>query len=83
MTLKSYSPEMLDALALRLLDVAVILRHMSASGRDNQVADLTLHDKKALEWCDKLESWARRAEADMEIKIHANRAVRRAQLIDD
>jgi hypothetical protein len=83
MTLKAYSSEMLDKLALRLLDLAVIVRQMSASGRDNQIDGLTLHDKKALEWCDKLEGWARRAQADMEIKIHANRAVRRAQLLDD
>ncbi len=83
MTRKSYNPEMLDEWALRLLDLAAILRQMAAASRANQVTELTLHDKKALEWCDQLERWARRAQADLELKIHANRAVRRAQLIGD
>jgi len=83
MTRKSYNPEMLDEWALRLLDLAVILRQMAATSRDNQVAELSLHDKKALEWCDQLERWARRAQADLELKVHTSRAVRRAQLISD
>jgi hypothetical protein len=83
MTRKSYSPEMLDEWALRLLDLAVVLRQMAATSRANQVTELSLHDKKAAEWCDQLERWARRAQSDLELTIHTNRAVRRAQLMSD
>ena len=60
MTRKSYYPEMLDEWALRLLDLAVVLRQMAATSRANQVTELALHDKKAGEWYDQLERWARR-----------------------
>jgi hypothetical protein len=83
MTRKAYSPEMLDELALRMLDLAVIVRQMAHSSRENQIPDLTLHDKKALEYCEKLERWTQRAQADLEICVHRQRAVRRAQLLGD
>ena len=55
MTLQTYGPQNLDHLALRLLDIAAIVREMANLGREHGVADLALHDKKALESCVKLE----------------------------
>jgi hypothetical protein len=78
MTLQPYSPEKLDQLALRLLDLAAILREMANRSREHEIADLALHDKKALEWCVKLQNWAHKSQADVELKIRQVKAERRA-----
>jgi len=74
MTLLPYDPQKLDQLALRLLDLASILRDMANRSRDQGIADLALHDKKALEACAKLEQWAHKIRADLEIRILQERA---------
>jgi hypothetical protein len=79
MTLQRYDPHDLDQLALRLLDVAATLRQMSSQSRENEIADLAVHDKKALEWCAKLEQWARKTQADLEIRILQEKATQRAR----
>jgi hypothetical protein len=79
MTLKRYSPDDLDAFALRLLDVAAILREMSRRSRDEDLPAMPLNDKKAQEWCAKLEHWAVRAHAELDAKARIHRAERRAQ----
>ena len=78
MTLQPYSPEKLDQFALQLLDLAAIMRQMANRGREHRISDLALHDKKAQEWCTKLEHWAHRIQAEMEMKIVQARAERRA-----
>lgn len=78
MTLQPYGPEELDQFALRLLDLAVIVREMANSSREHGITDLALHDKKAQEWCSRLDDWAHRAQADLEVKIRQARARRRA-----
>ena len=78
MTLKPYDPQMLDQLALRLLDLAAVLREMANRSREYQVEDFSLHDKKAREWYDNLERWVRKAQAELEMKIIETRATRRA-----
>jgi hypothetical protein len=80
MTLAPYTPSQLDQLALRLLDIAAIVREMANSSREHDVTELNLHDKKAQEWCDKLEHWVRRGQADLEVRVRAARATRRANL---
>ncbi len=60
MTLQTYDPQQVDQLALRLLDLAAVVRQMANRSRENGIADFALHDKKALEWCAKLEQWARK-----------------------
>ena len=80
MTLKPYTPENLDDFALRLLDVAAIVREMARRSRDSQLPELALNDKKAQEWLGKLEHWVYRAQADLDAKIRAARATRRAQV---
>ncbi len=78
MTLQTYDPKQLDHFALRLLDLAAIMRHMANRSRDNGISDLALHDKKASEWCSKLEQWAHKTQADLEVKILQNKAEQRA-----
>jgi hypothetical protein len=78
MTLKPYSPEMLDHLALRLLDLAAMVREMAIRCRQHEISDLALHDKKPNAWCQNLERWARKAQAELEMKVIEARASRRA-----
>jgi len=82
MTLANYTPDQLDALALRLLDIAAIFREMAHQSRQQGVGTVTLHDRKAHEWCDRLEHWARRAQAELEVKVRMERATRRVQTLD-
>ena len=77
MTLKTYDPSQLDQFALRLLDMAAIMRRMANRSREHDVADFPLHDKKALEWCAKLEQWAHKTQADLEVKIIQDQAEHR------
>ena len=79
MTLQTYNPDHLDQFALHLLDVAAIVRRMANRSREHGIADLPLHDKKALEWCAKLESWAHKVQADLEVRILQSRAERRGR----
>jgi hypothetical protein len=79
MTLQTYDPQKLDQLALRLLDLASIVRQMASRSREQGIADLVLHDKKALEWCAKLEQWAHKTQADVEVRILQNRAEQRGR----
>ncbi|MBN1393906.1 MAG: hypothetical protein JW959_02660 [Pirellulales bacterium] len=77
MTLRTYDPSKLDQFSLRLLDLAAILRQMANRSREKGIADLPLHDKKALEWCAKLEQWAHKTRADLEVKILQDMAEKR------
>jgi len=78
MTLKPYDPGMLDQFALRLLDLAAMMRKMSQNSREYGIQDFALHDKKANEWIANLERWGQRSQADLEIRILEARAARRA-----
>ena len=69
MTLEAYDAEQLDRLALRVFDIAAILRGMAETQRRESLERSLLHDKKALEWIDRLERWARRAEAEMQVDV--------------
>ncbi|MEZ6068724.1 MAG: hypothetical protein R3C10_00350 [Pirellulales bacterium] len=79
MTLISYDADRLDALALRILDVAAVLRRMSAHSRDHQIGQFKMHDKKALEWLSQLEEWAQRGAGELEVEIVRQKAQRRAE----
>ncbi len=80
MTLQTYDPQQLDQLALRLLDLAAAVRGTACRSREHGITDLALHDKKALEWCAKLEQWAHRTNADLEVRILQERGQRRASI---
>ena len=60
MTLQTYSPEKMEKLALRLLDVSTQLRGIAKDLRANQLEELRLNDKKALLWSENLEIWAQK-----------------------
>jgi hypothetical protein len=79
MTLQTYDPQKLDQLALRLLDLAATVRQMANHSREYGIADLVLHDKKALEWCLKLEQWARKTRADLEVRVLQEKAEQRGR----
>lgn len=78
MTREAYTPESLDELALRLLDLCARVRGMAQRGRAQQLPELPLHDKKALEWIERLEQWAHKAETDLELRLIRERGARRA-----
>ena len=69
MTLKAYDPAQLDELALRLLDLAAIFREMSRRGREAGIEAMPLNDRKAQEWCQKLEHWALKAQSELHLEV--------------
>jgi hypothetical protein len=79
MTLQAYDPTKLDQFALQLLDLAGSVRQMANRSREYGITDLVLHDKKALEWCVKLEQWTHKVQADLEVKILQDRAEQRGR----
>lgn len=83
MTLKPYSADMLDQFALRLLDLAALMREMANRSRRYQVEDFAVHDKKPQQWCSSLERWARKSQAELEMRIIEARASRRALSTSD
>jgi hypothetical protein len=74
MTLQRYDAQKLDQFALRLMDLAAIVRQTANSSRENGLEEIPLHDKKALEWCANLEQWAHKLRADQEIRLLQRRA---------
>jgi hypothetical protein len=78
MTLEPYTPDRLDELALRVLDVCGQLRGMARRARDERLQEFALHDKKALEWLAHLEEWAHKSGADFELTLVRNRGTQRA-----
>jgi len=78
MTLEPYGPERLDELTLRLLDVCAQLRGMARRSRDEQLGVVSLHGKKALDWIARLEEWAHKTEADLEVQVMKARGQRKA-----
>jgi len=79
MTLQPYGPEKLDEFALKLLDLAAIMRKMANQSREHRITDLHLHDKKAQYWYENLSNWVHKARSDLEVKILQSRAKRRAK----
>lgn len=78
MTLEPYTPQHLDELALRALDLTSSLRKMAISMRSEEVPSFVVHDRKALEWIAKLEEWCQKTEAGLEVAVRRNRGARRA-----
>jgi len=78
MTLKPYTADDLDQLALRILDVSCQLRQMSVVKRGTPELELTVHEKKALEWLAHLEQWAADARARLQMATIRHRGVRAA-----
>lgn len=79
MTLTPFSPEALDELSLRLLDVAAAVRTMATKSRENGLVDFQLHGQKACEWLANLEQWAHESTVRMERQVIRLRGARRGQ----
>lgn len=79
MTLVPYDPDRLDKLALRVLDLCVRIRKLANHCREEQLPPVELHDRKTLEWLDKLEDWLYRAEAEVNRRVHKHHGERRAR----
>ena len=83
MTLQPYHPQKLDQFALQLLDIAAVMRKMANDSREHEITDLSLHDKKARQWCASLEDWVHKAQADLDVRICQVRAKRRAFSVNE
>lgn len=79
MTLQAYSPPKIEELALRLLDLAATLRGLAQDCRAEGLEQVELHDKKALEWIEKLEEWTLRTRSEKHLKMLKIRGSRLAQ----
>ncbi len=79
MTREAYQPDRLDALALRLFDVASQVRRLGLSARNEGLTQVEIHDRKALEWIEKLERWVIGAETDLDRQAKLAAGSRRAQ----
>ena len=67
MTLNHYTPQQLDECALRLLDIAALLRSIAQESRKNGIEEIPIHDKKALIWLENLEMWAKKSRLTFEL----------------
>jgi hypothetical protein len=79
MTLEPYDPDRLDSMSLRILDLCSRVRALAKVCRKEELPPVDLHDRKALEWLDKLEDWMFRAEAEVTRHVHRNQGERRAR----
>ena len=67
MTLQAYSPEKMEKLALRLLDISAQLRSIALDLRANQLEELKINDRKALSWCENLEIWVQKNRNNLDL----------------
>jgi hypothetical protein len=82
MTLEPYTPDRLDALALRALDLCARVRNLALTSRSEHLPRVELHDRKALEWLEKLEQWAIVAEAELHKQVLLGKANRAADRVN-
>ena len=61
MTLQPYDADRIDQLSLRVFDLCARLRATAHICREAALPAVDLHDRKALEWIEKLEEWMFRA----------------------
>ena len=79
MTLAAFTPDSLDDLALRILDLAGVVRDMANTSRENGLDHMSLHVNKVREWLTRLEDWANDGSAKLETSVIKLRGARRAQ----
>ena len=72
MTLQAYSPEKMEKLALRLLDLSAQLGGIAKDLRVNQLQELKINDKKALSWCENLEIWVQKNRNSLDLILRQN-----------
>ena len=79
MTLEPYNSDGLDRMSLRVFDLSARLRGLAQKSREEQLPPVKLHDRKAIEWLDKLEDWLLQAEAEVKRLAMKNEGRRRAR----
>jgi len=79
MTLQPYDADRLDQLAMRLLDACARVRKIAKLCRDEELDGLSLHDRKVLEWLEKLDDWILRSEGEAARQAHRNQGRRQAR----
>jgi hypothetical protein len=79
MTLRSYDPTRLDQVSLRLLDLCGQIRNLARTCQEHGLGELALHDRKAIQWIEHLELWAREAQARAELAALRQRGAQRAE----
>ena len=79
MTLIPFPPERLDALALRLLDLAATVRSMANKSRESELKGFELHGQKIDEWLAHLDDWTHDGAARIETALIRQRGAKRAQ----
>ena len=81
MVLEPYTPDQLDQIALRVLDVCTQIRDIARRSREQRLERIPLHDKKALEWLGKLEEWAAKSQRDFDLAQFKQRGARAAAAV--
>ena len=71
MTLRQYTPEDIDSVALRMIDIAAALRLMGKQAQEKGMCLIELHDKKLLEWLENIEHWQQRTSALFQVQLHS------------
>ena len=69
MTKQAYDPEKIEKLAFRFFDLGSQMREIAKSMRQNDLTDIPLNDKKALQWLNELEIWAKKTQGSYEITV--------------
>ena len=69
MTKQAYDPEKVEKLAFRFFDLGSQLREIAKSMRQNDLSEIPLNDKKALQWINELEIWVKKNQGSYEIMV--------------
>jgi len=81
MTLAVFPPQRLDDLALRMLDLAGLVRHMAEECRKHRLNDFQLHGQKIDEWLSNLEDWAHDGKARLQAELIRREGRLRGELL--
>ena len=73
MTINAYSSDQLDQLALRFFDLAAQLRGIARQARQQNLVHIPIHDRKAIQWCENLDIWAKKTEINFQIALQEQR----------
>lgn len=83
MTINAYTPEQLDSLSMRFFDLAAHLRQIARQARSQELRNIPIHDRKALQWCDNLEIWVKKTDLNFRISLQEQKADDLIDLPDD
>jgi hypothetical protein len=64
---------------MRLFDAGARVRRIAKLCRDEELGGVTLHDRKVLEWLEKLDDWTLRSEAEAALQVSRHQGRRQAR----